>query len=104
MPRRQNIHKRRTYTLGEVKTAKAVKQGTNTTLYEVVYVEVIDPAMPTKGNIRPTINVGNARKLTVDSVAFESKDDKTNLGSGKVSLHYQDKDRLQYRLQAMEQI
>ena len=31
-------HKRRTYTLGEVKTAKAVKQGTNTTLYEVVYV------------------------------------------------------------------
>ena len=24
------------------KTAKAVKQGTNTTLYEVVYVEVID--------------------------------------------------------------
>lgn len=76
-------HKRRTYTLGEVKTAKAVKQGTNTTLYEVVYVEVIDPAMPTKGNIRPTINVGKARKLTVDSVAFESKDDKTNLGSGE---------------------
>ena len=76
-------HKRRTYTLGEVKTAIAVKPGTNTTVYEVVYVEVIDPAMPTKGSIRPTISVGNARKLTVDSVGFESKDDNTNLGSGE---------------------
>ena len=76
-------HKRRTYTLGEVKTAIAVKPGTNTTVYEVVYVEVIDPAMPTKGSIRPTICVGNARKLTVDSVGFESKDDNTNLGSGE---------------------
>ena len=76
-------HKRRTYTLGQVKTAIAVKPGTNTTVYEVVYVEVIDPAMPTKGSIRPTISVGNARKLTVDSVGFESKDDNTNLGSGE---------------------
>ena len=44
---------------------------------------MIDPNVQAKGNIRPTINVGNARKLTVDSVAFESKDDKTNLGSGE---------------------
>tara|TARA_E500000178_G_scaffold356004_1_gene431026 strand:- start:1527 stop:4070 length:2544 start_codon:yes stop_codon:yes gene_type:complete len=76
-------HKRRTYTLGQVKTAKAVRPGTNTTIYEVVYVEVIDPAMPTKGNILPTINVGKARKLTVDSVGFEAKDDNSNLGSGE---------------------
>ena len=76
-------NKRRTYTLGQVKTAKAVRPGTNTTIYEVVYVEVIDPAMPTKGNILPTINVGKARKLTVDSVGFEAKDDNSNLGSGE---------------------
>ena len=72
-----------TKTFGQVKTAKAVRPGTNTTIYEVVYVEVIDPAMPTKGNILPTINVGKARKLTVDSVGFEAKDDNSNLGSGE---------------------
>ena len=45
--------------MGEIKTAVAKKSGTNTTIYEVVYVEVIDPS---------DINSGTLKVRTKDTI------------------------------------
>lgn len=79
-------HKRRKYRIGDIKKAVAKNSGSNDTIYEVIYVEVIDPYMPTNGNVAKTVNVANKnKKITVDSVQFESLDDNSALGSGQSS-------------------
>jgi len=79
-------HKRRKYKIGEVKKAVAKNPGSNDIVYEVIYVEVIDPYMPTKGKVAQSIKVSNKSKpITVDSVQFESLDDNSSLGSGQSS-------------------
>ena len=42
-------HKRKKFKLGDVKTAIAKNPGSSETVYEVVYVEVIDPAESSTG-------------------------------------------------------
>jgi len=79
-------HKRRKYKLGNVKKAVAKNPGSNDIIYEVIYVEVIDPAMPTSGNVKKYIKTtSGSSKITVDSVQFETLDDNTALGSGTSS-------------------
>jgi hypothetical protein len=41
-------HKKKTFRFGEIKKAVAVIPGTNTQVYEVVYVEMLDPLEPNK--------------------------------------------------------
>ena len=79
-------HKRKRYRFGEVKTAKATQPGSNETVYEVVYVEIIDPAEPTQGLAKQKLKISNQEKITIDSVALESKDDNSNLGFGRSGL------------------
>ena len=77
------FHKRRRYQLGDVKTAVAKLEGTNDIIYEVVYVEVIDPADPAQGKTNKRLTIANDfGKVTVDSIQYETKDDqfKTNTG------------------------
>jgi len=79
-------HKRRKYRLGDIKKAVAKNAGSNEVIYEVIYIEVIDPYMPTKGNLAKTLKTSTTeKKITVDSVQFESLDDNTALGSGTSS-------------------
>ena len=78
-------HKRKVYKVGEVKKAVAKEAGSNDTVYEVVYLEVFDPAEPTKGKTAKQFKSRNSNSITVDSVMFESQDDTTALGSGKSS-------------------
>lgn len=68
-------HKRKRFKFGEIKTAVAKKEGSNEIVYEVVYVELIDPAKPTEGRTRKSYRTVNSNKITVDSVKYESKDD-----------------------------
>lgn len=76
-------HKRKTFKLGSLKKAVAKNPGSNDIVYEVIYVEIIDPYMPTKGSTAKTIRSGKgSKKITVDSVQFEALDDNTALGSG----------------------
>lgn len=76
-------HKRKKYKIGEIKKAIAKNPGTNDIVYEVIYVEVIDPYMPIKGEVAKTITTSTlGKKITVDSIQFESLDDNTALGSG----------------------
>ena len=76
-------HKRKRYKFGEVKTAKATRPGSNEIVYEVIYVEIIDPAEPTAGKTKTKFKIANDKKITVDSVNLEEKDDNSNLGFGR---------------------
>lgn len=78
-------HKRKSYKIGSVKKAIAKNPGTNDTVYEVVYLEVFDPAEPTVGNTAKQFKSRNSNNITVDSVQFESMDDNTALGTGSSS-------------------
>lgn len=64
--------KRKKYNLGEVKTAIAKNPGSQDIVYEIVYVEVIDPAESANGNVRKQFTINNESKNNVNSVIYES--------------------------------
>ena len=66
-------HIRKRYKLGEVKTAIAKNPGSSETVYEVVYVEVIDPAESTSGaKTRTKFTIRNKTDVSVDSELYTS--------------------------------
>lgn len=73
-------HKRKTYRFGEVKTAIAKQPGSNETVYEVVYVEIIDPK---DDKTKTDFTISNNKKITVNSVELEEVDDNSGLGTGR---------------------
>lgn len=74
-------HKRKKYRLGDVKTAIAKIPGTNDILYEVIYVEVIDP-QDSSAKTKKSFSIDTKNKITVDSVALEVADDNSGQGTG----------------------
>lgn len=61
-------HKRKHYRVGELKTAIANTPGTNNPVYEVVYLEVVDPANPDSGRTKKSFTISTKNKLTTDTV------------------------------------
>lgn len=79
-------HKKKQFFFGDIKTAEAKKEGTNEVLYEVVYVELVDPAKPKSGKARKSFTSINGKsKITVDSIELEQIDDTFG---GSVSLTF----------------
>ena len=66
-------HKRKQFKLGSIKTAVAKLPGTNDIVYEVVYVDVIDPYMPTKGKVRKEYKIDTKNKLLASQSQFGDK-------------------------------
>ena len=61
-------HKRKRFTFGDIKTAKAKVPGTNTVVYEVIYVEMFDPLEKGKEYLNSTVTRSpDSKKVTVDS-------------------------------------
>jgi hypothetical protein len=61
-------HKRKRFTFGDIKTAKAKVPGTNTVVYEVIYVEMFDPLEKGKEYLNSTVTRSpDPKKVTVDS-------------------------------------
>jgi hypothetical protein len=75
-------HKRKRYMLGNFKTAIAKEPGSNDTVYEVVYIEVIDPAASKKGDTRRVFDIKTENKITADSIQYAAIDDVTKKGLG----------------------
>jgi hypothetical protein len=76
-------HKRKKYILGEIKSAVAKESATSDTIYEVVYIEVKDPANSTTGNKTATsFKTVSKEKITVDSVQYAVIDDATRFRAG----------------------
>jgi len=66
-------HIRKRYKLGNVKTAVAKNPGSTETVYEVVYVEVIDPAESTTGvKTRTKFTIKNTTDQSVDTELYTS--------------------------------
>ena len=70
-------HKRRNLKIGKVKTAVAVTPGTQDVVYEVVYLEVIDPQQSTKKNqkVANQIKIKNPNRVLVNSARYNDIDD-----------------------------
>ena len=76
-------HKRKKYILGDIKSAIAKESPTSDTIYEVVYIEVKDPANSTINmKTAASFNIQNKEKITVDSVQYAVIDDATRFRAG----------------------
>ena len=75
--------KRKNFKIGDLKTAVAKVPGTNDIIYEVVYLEVIDP-YEKEGKVAKSITIKNNDKILVNSVRTTPNDpdyDKSNSSS-----------------------
>jgi hypothetical protein len=69
-------HKRKKFFMGNLKTAVAKDPGTNDVVYEVVYIELIDPAHPFTGQTRTSFSVNaGANKITTDTSKYKAVTD-----------------------------
>lgn len=76
-------HKRKRYKLGNVQKAIAKNVGSNETVYEVIYVDVIDPAEPSTGKTNKSFTTSTKNKITVDSIEHAVVDDNSGVGTGE---------------------
>lgn len=76
-------HKRKRYKLGSVKKAIAKNVESNDTVYEVIYVDVIDPAEPESGKTKNKFTTSTQNKITVDSIQYAVTDDTSGVGTGE---------------------
>tara|TARA_B100001248_G_scaffold26492_1_gene17378 strand:+ start:32178 stop:35135 length:2958 start_codon:yes stop_codon:yes gene_type:complete len=76
-------HLKKQYKFGAVKKAVAKNVGSNDTVYEVIYVELVDPSEPTAGETKEQFITTTSKNVTVDSVQFEVNDDNTGVGTGQ---------------------
>ena len=78
-------HKRKKYKLGSIQKAIAKNPGTNTVVYEVIYVDVVDPSEPQEGMGKTNTNflISTQNKITTDQVQYSITDDNTGVGTGQ---------------------
>ena len=76
-------HKRKKYILGDIKSAVAKTSATSDTIYEVVYIDVKDPANSTTGTKTADKFITKSKeKITVDSIQYAVLDDATRFRAG----------------------
>jgi len=75
-------HRRKRYKFGEIKTAVAKNPGTNTVVYEVLYVEMIDPMDDPSKLVSSKIKIKNNNIITISQTDIEVIDDVTKLNVG----------------------
>jgi len=75
-------HKRRQYHIGDIKTAIAKEPGSNDIVYEVVYLEIVDPRDSKKGKVANNFIGHPQPAITADAVSFEVLDDETAQDTG----------------------
>ena len=68
--------KRKRYHLGKIKTAVARTPGTQRVIYEIVYLEVIDPQVSQKPiKTKKKIKIANKDKILINSTKYTTTDD-----------------------------
>ena len=55
----------------------------NNTVYEVIYLDVVDPEEPTTGKTQTSFTTATKNKVTVDSINYDVTDDNTGVGTGQ---------------------
>jgi hypothetical protein len=74
-------HKRKKLNIGGLRKAVA-KNSNGDIVYEVIYLEMIDPNEPTNGSTQKSFYIADNKKITVDMVKLEANDDESNEGEG----------------------
>lgn len=64
-------HKRKKFKFGNIRKAVAYEQGTRNSVYEVVYVEIVDPL---DGNTQESIKIKSKNKRTINDIGYETLD------------------------------
>ena len=77
-----NNHRRKRYQFGEIKTAIAKTPGTNDIVYEVVYIQMIDPQDHPSQQVQSKIKIKNPNKINITQTDIEVIDDVTKLNVG----------------------
>ena len=68
-------HKRKSFKFGNVKSAVAYLPGTRDIVYEVVYVDIIDPYDTTEGVVKNSINIKTKNNRLINDTNYEIQDD-----------------------------
>ena len=63
-------HRKKNFYLGEIKTAFAKNPGSNDVVYEVVYIELVDPQQSKTGKTATSFKTKSPNKITVDSLRY----------------------------------
>lgn len=72
-------HKKTSFKFGNIRKALAKQPGSNDTVYEVIYVEVIDPSDSTKGQVRNNFKIKTPQKRTIDETDYNVTDDTSTI-------------------------
>ena len=75
-------HKKKRFKFGEIKTAVARQSGTNDVIYEVVYVDIVDPQEPTNGRTATSYKIKTNNNIKINQVKLEIKDDNSAQEAG----------------------
>ncbi len=76
-------HTKKKFTFGSLKTAVAKQPGTNDIVYEVVYVDVIDPGKPETGETQDRATIRTGTDLKINQVKKEARDDDSAKAQGQ---------------------
>ena len=68
-------HSRKKLKLGEIKTAVAKTPGTNDIVYELLYIDVIDPYESANGDVKKQIKIKSKSPQLVNSIKYTSLND-----------------------------
>lgn len=71
-------HRKKRFNFGDLKIAVAKQPGTNDVVYEVVYIEIVDPQEPTVGETALSYKVQTTNPQKVNELKYEGKDDVTS--------------------------
>ena len=75
-------HKRRRFNFGEIKTAVAKFEGTDETVYEVVYADIVDEKDSNVGQVARSFSTNDTNKIRINQTDLEVRDDTTRLNVG----------------------
>ena len=76
-------HKKKQFKFGEVKTAIAYEPGTKNPVYEVVYVDIIDPLEPKIGKTKQNINIKTNNDRLINDIQYEDNDNTSGIGNSE---------------------
>jgi hypothetical protein len=65
-------HRKKNFYLGELKTAFAKNPGSDEVIYEVVYVDLVDPQQAKSGKTATSFKTKSPNKITVDSLRYSA--------------------------------
>lgn len=98
-------HKRKQYILGDIKSAVAKESATSDVLYEVIYIDVKDPANSTTlEKTASSFKTSSKEKITVDSVQYAVVDDATRFNVGYDELPVYTRATVRFVISARDEI